>query len=798
MLKNYIKIAIRSLVRRKVYATLNIVGLSTGLACALFIYNWVSDETTFDEHIPENSSVYRVVAEVGAGGDRWHQAVTSIPLGETMKTTFPEVISRVRIDKNDAVVEKDKVQYRESDILLTDPDFFELFGYRLKAGNELTALSEPYQLVITQSMAQKYFGTDNPIGQALKIYQYDPDGMGIDYTITGVIADPPATSHFTFSFLASISTMESFREGSMANWGENSYYTYVKLVDGTDAMDLEDKLPEMVNLHLGDILERHDLYYRFYLQPVTSIHLHSDIQYEYTANGNMEYIWIFSAIGIFILFLAAINYINLSTSFALERAKEIGVRKVLGAFRSNLVRQHLMETLVLTVLSMLIAGLLIEVFKPFFYTLTGKQHLVFHRASILVQLLTLCIPLTVAAGYFPALILANLNTITALKGTVDKKSSNGFRAMLVGFQFVITLIILVGVIVVHQQLQFVQSKDLGYDKSNLLILRVNGNRDVVEGFEVFKNEVQAHEVASQITRAGSTIASGLGNSNGQVQHENGETQFEKLYHLYVDYNYVDTYGMKIVAGRNFSPEIFSDSTEAFVVNEQTARAFGWTNEQAIGQEMNFRGRDGKIVGVVGNFHFNSLHYEIEPVCMYLPMRSFSRIIIKGRQADDKLLSTVQQYWNKHFPTATFDYTFQEQALFDGYAADRKFGAIFNVFSVLSIVIAFLGLFGLIGYTVSKRVKEIGIRKVLGASYRQLLQIIAIDFVKIILVAALISMPIAWYVMDRWLSDFPFRISIGPWVFVVAVGVLIAIAVFITFIQSGRAILSNPSSILKEE
>ncbi len=797
MLKNYFKIAIRTLRRKSVYSVINIIGLSSGLLCVIFILNWVSDELSYDQHFPNKENIYRVVAEAGTGEDRWHQSVTSLPLGDAMVNMFPEVASRVRLDKNNALVQNGDVQYIEQFIILTDPEFFDVFDYPLLAGNEETALSQPYQIVLTASMAKKYFGESDPIGQPLKIFQYDPDGNGIDYEVTGVIADPPKTSHFTFNFLASISTIESVSETAMANWGNNSYHSYVVLKDGASASLLESKLPDMVDKHMSEMIAEYDLYYRFYLQSVTDIYLHSDTQYEFKANGNIEYIWMFSAIGFFILTLAGINYINLSTSFSLDRAKEVGVRKVLGAYKGQLIKQHLTETLVLTIIAMLCAGLFVELLKPFFYELTGKTHITFDRATLLFQLLVVCIPLGLISGYFPAHLLANVKTTNSLKGKVQSNDKSTLRKGLVTFQFAVTLVILVGLVVVHQQMQYVQSKDLGYDKSNLLVLRVNGSEEVKQGYKPFINELKSSSHVKFAARSGSMITGGLGNSNANITLPSGEKNFQKLYRLPVDYDYLDTYGITLSTGRNFNPEIHSDSTQSFIFNEAAAKAFGWSAEEALGKELSFIGREGKIIGIVKDFHFNSLHHEIGPICMFISGSNFSRITLKGNNAE-KLLASTEKAWKEHFPASIFDHTFQDEALFSSYENDHRFGKIFNSFAVLSALIAFLGLFGLIGYTVGRKTKGIGVRKVLGATSMQIVQLISSQFLKLIVIAALIAIPVAWWLMSSWLKDFTYSISIQAWHFGVSVGVLLLIAAIIVFAQTLKPSMANPADTLKEE
>jgi len=796
MVKNYLKIAIRTLRRKSVYSIINIIGLSSGLLCVIFILNWVNDELSYDQHFSNKENLYRVVAEAGTGQDRWHQSVTSLPLGTTMESTYLEVLSQVRLDKNDGMIVRGDKRFVEDYIVLTDPSFFDVFDYHLLKGNEETALNDPYKIVLTETMANKYFGNENPIGETLKIFLYDPNGNGIDYEVTGVIADPPETSHFTFNFLASISTIESVSQGAMENWGNNSYHTYVVLEDGADYGALESKLTAMVDNHMGEMIEEYDLYYRFYLQNITDIYLHSETQYEFKANGNIEYVWMFSAIGIFILALAGINYINLSTSFSLDRAKEVGVRKALGAFKGQLIKQHLTETLVLTFIAMLLAGLFVELFKPFFYELTGKDHITFDRLTLLIQLLALCIPLGIISGYFPAHLLAQVKATNSLKGKLQNNDKSTLRKVLVTFQFAVTLVILVGLVVVHQQLGFVQSKDMGYDKNNLMVLRVNGSEEVKNGYVPFVNDLKSSPNINFVARSGSMIGGGLGNSNMNHALPNGEKQFEKTYRLPVDYDYLDTYGMKLLAGRNFNPNINSDSTEAFIINETAAKSFGWSADEAINKEISFIGREGQVIGVVKDFHFNSLHHAIGPVCLFIPT-NFSRIAVKGNDAQ-ALVAEVKSAWESHFPASIFEYTFQDQALFNSYENDHRFGKIFNAFALLSVLIAFMGLFGLIGYTVGRKTKEIGIRKVMGATSLQIINLISNKFLKLIVIASLLAIPVAWWLMNSWLKDFTYRIDIEIWHLLAAVSALLFVALVIVFAQTVKPSLANPADTLKEE
>ena len=791
MIKNFLKIAVRTLNRRRSYTIINVLGLSTGLACSTFIFHWVYDELSFDTFYPHKDRLYRVVAEVGVGQDRWEQAVTSLPLGPALQSTFAEVETSTRLVPAEAIVEHGDRKFLENDIMLTDPTFFDLFDYQLLEGNKEYALAKPYQVVLTESIAKKYFGKEDPIGQVLHMYLLDQDGNGVDYEVTGVIEDPVPNSHITFSFLSTIATIDHVDKRASQEWFNNSFYTYVQLEQEADHKQLEQKLPGFVSNRMGDVN------YRFFLQPIGEVHLHSDLLYDAPNNGSIEYVWMFSAVGIFLLALAGINYVNLSTAFSLERAKEVGVRKVLGASRRQVLAQHMAETVVLTALSLACGGLLVEVLKPYFFELVGKDYLELGWNAIMYPLLVFCTLLVLTAGVAPAYLLAKLNAVTSLKGKVENSAKGALRRMLVVFQFVVTLIILVGVIVVDRQLTFVQGQELGYDQKNLLMLWVNGNAGVIEGFKPFKEELLSYPNIQYVASSNTSIVYGLSNATGTAEGDTGEKVRKKLYRLVVDHEYIKTYGMEIIAGRDFSPSISSDSTEAFILNLTAANGFGWKAQEAIGKRLEFNGREGQVIGVVRDFHFNSLHHVIEPVCMYLSPNDFSLVTIKGAISSEKI-ALVQDHWEKHFPNALFDFSFQDQALFQQYQSEQRLGRILDIFCVISALIAFLGLFGLVGYTVKRKTKEIGIRKVLGASIMQVLSLISHQFLMIIAVAAVIAFPLSWWLMEYWLQDFTYRIAFSPWFFILAGTMLVLMALLVIIIQALRPSLANPIKALKEE
>ncbi len=795
MLQNYFKIALRSLLNRRGYTFINVLGLSTGLSCALLIFFWVQDELGTDQHIPDAEQVFRITSKVVLPDDSWMQSVTAAPLGESLKENFEEIIGSARMDSNDAIVEIEGEKSKIDNIWLTDPDALDLFGFDLLLGNAATCLSDPYKVVLTQRQAEQFFGDQNPLGTTLKIFAYDPEGEGMDYEVTGVIANPPGNSHLKINMLASFSTYFKARPSAAQDWFDNSLYTYIKLGKNTNPDILESKLPLLIEEKMGEQMEQYDMHYTYFLQNIRDVHFGKGILYDVWGRGSVENIWIIGIIGAFILVLAGINYINLAMAFSMDRAKEVGVRKVMGAQRGQLIRQHLVETFVLVLLSVALAGVIVELAEPYFKQLSGKSHFDFTWKIILSYLSVLAFVLTLLAGFFPALALSLTPAVFALKKQVAGAHKQFFWKVLVAFQFGVTMAILLGVLVVHKQLNFISNKPLGYNKNNIMVLRVNGSREVINGYQAFKNDLFMLPEIKNVSTSRSMIVGGLGNGNAQTLDD--KTMVQKVYRLRVDHSFMETFGVELKAGRGFEETIGSDSAEAFILNETAIHGFEWkTAEEAVGQRIHFSGRDGTVIGVVKNFHFNSLKHEVGPVALYLNQGGFSRISIKGGPGAD-IAEKVSTLWKQHFSNSLLDYSFQEEALSKQYTWETKFYAIFKVFSVLSLVIACLGLYGLVGFAVSKRQKEIGIRRVLGASRKNIIGMIAKHYLLLILLAAMVALPLGYLGMQVWLREFVYKIDFGFGSVCMLVAGVLLLSLGIIFSQIHRHTIKNPTDILNE-
>lgn len=800
MLKNYLVSALRHLSRNRVYTILNVTGLSVGLACFTLIGLWVNYQLSYDKFHTKADRIYRIGGTFTDQSGSFDQAVTPIPLGPALENDMPEVEAAARIDVNDAIVRRGDKQFKEQEILLTDPSFFKLFDFHLLSGNPATALTQPYSIVLSKSIAQKYFGDDDPVGQSLRIYQYDPDGNGAEYKVTGVIEDCPKNSQFHYNMLGSFETIRSVDPDEFENWFDNSYYTYFLVRKGSDPKALQAKLPALVDKYMGENMRKYHVGFSYFMQPLTSIHLHSHLRYEIAETSSMSYVVIFATIGLIVLLLACINYVNLSTAYATARFREVGMRKVMGAFKRQLVGQYLLESWVLAMGALALSFLWIELSRSLFESLTGNPIVgLFAPFAFAVILLTASI-VGLLAGLYPSVVLSSFKPARILRGQLNSGPSGVWlRKGLVIVQYTITIILVIGIFIVRMQMNYVQDKDLGFDKSNLLILGVNGNADVRQGYNGFMNDLLSHPAVTGIARSSTTLGDGLGNSVAEVQDADGKRLNATLYRFWVDYDFLDTYKMKLLAGRFFDKNNASDSTKAYVVNDATIRQLGFQDPaDAIGTYFSMGGDPGTIIGVVQDYNYSSLQNIIAPTCMHLLRGGFSRISVRldGNLSDG--LALVTAAWKKHFPDALPDFRFEEDALNGQYLSEQRFSKIFMVFSILSLAIACLGLFALVAYSVESRTKEIGIRKVLGATIAGIIGMLSREFLTLIVVSAVVAIPAGYFFMQQWLDGFAYRIQPRPYTFIIAGGLVLGIAWLTISVRSLLAAQANPVDSLRNE
>ncbi len=800
MIRNYFTIAIRNLLKHRGYALLNLMGLSVGLACFAQIGLWVQNELNYDQFHSNADRIYRVAGIFTSESDHMQQAVTPTPLSQALKDEFPEVEESLRLDKNDAIIQRGDSEFMEDDLILTDPSFFDMFDFKMLSGNPATALNNPYSIVLSKALATKYFGNENPIGQSLKIFLMDPDGKGIDYTVTGVLENCPENSHFQYSALISFKTFEVNNGVSPHDWFNNGYYTYVQLAPGATQQDLEAKLPQLIEKYMGAQNREWKINYEYFLQPLRDIHLYSHLKYEIEETRSLSNVIIFGSIGCIVLLLACINYINLATAFSTRRVKEVGVRKVMGAFKKQLVSQYITESWLLVVLSLFLAFVWIELTRPLFESLTGAPIIGLYEPFSLAVLILIATLVGILAGSYPALLLSSLRPVNIMKGYSGGSDHGAFlRKSLVVLQYTITIVLVAGILVVRGQLNFMRQQELGFNQAGLAILNVNGSNEVITGYEGFVNDLRALPQVDGVARSNSTLAGGLSNSVAEYDDASGKHVNGTVYRVFVDHDYLDVYEMQLLAGRFFNKGNAADSTRAFIVNESMVRSAGFnTADEMIGNGFTFQGVEGEVIGVVKDFHYNSLKYAVDPTCMRLLRRGFSKISVRMSSASVASMDEIEQLWKKHFPTTLFSFRFAEESLNDQYQAEQRFEKIFLVFSILSLSIACLGLYALVSFSIEGRVKEIGIRKVLGASLFNIQSLVSREFLALILLSAVISLPLIYYFMNQWLEGFRYRISLSPVVFLVAFMIVFTIALLTISAKSLKAAASNPINSLRNE
>ena len=802
MLLTYLKQAWRNLARHKTYSILNIIGLSASLTCFVFIATWVMDEFSYDKFNTNYHRIFRLVGTEKTQTGVIQSAVSSAPMASALRNDYPEVEEAVRMIRRGEIVEQNGQQFLESDILVTDPSFFRMFSYRLATGDAATALNDPFTIILTQSTAKKYFGDTDPMGKSLKLFMYDSTNTGVLYKVTGIIPDPPKTAHFTFTMMASFKTVEVARPDILTKdgWGDGSFYTYVLLKPGIDDKSFSKKIAHFYSRYVGDLAKIWEPIYSYRLQPLRDIHLRSNLKYEIATNGNINHVYIFSTIGIFILLLAGINYINLSTARSVSRAKEVGIKKVVGAGKSQLVFQYLMESVVTALLALVLSFVFAYVLQNLFSEITGKNLLLLSSPSLLLFLVGVATVVGILAGLYPALLLTRFQPALVLKGSY-KSSDKGIllRKTLVVSQFVVTLVLISGIIIIYSQMKFIQGRDLGYDKDQLFFIRVNGNTDVIKGFAAFKNDVQNNSLVKGVSTSNSMIIGGLASGGAETIDAKGEPVQVNTARLRVDSNYFKVYGIQLIAGNSFNAFAQKDVLP-IVLNERAIKSFGWKNMQsAIGRPFKMGSQEGVVIGVTRDFNFSSLQDAIEPLAIYPVTERFSRISLRFEtKHTGEVIRFVESTWKKHFPSALFDYDFVSQQVKQQYLAEERFSKIFFYFSILSLLIGCLGLYGLIAYTITQKTKEIGIRKVLGATVNGIVTMLSGDFIRLIVLACLISIPVSWYIMNRWLQDFAYRIHISWWMFASASVLVLLIALVTVSARSIKAAMTNPVKSLRTE
>jgi putative ABC transport system permease protein len=800
MFKNYIKIALRNLLKHKGYSLINIVGLAVGITCCSLIFLYVYDELNFDRFHAKSERIYRAIEKRQSPdmGIR-HLGITAPVVGQTLVEEFPEVEKTVRFFRPGRfTVRHGDRRFYEGDYFITEPSFFEVFDFELLKGNPQTVLLQPSSVVLTEKAAKKYFGKEDPFGKTLILRGEH------EFKVTGILRDPPHNFHLNFNMLISLATFESddYWKQYLSSWDSDYCLTYVVLNDARVLPEVEAKLPELVEKYRGEKAEMRQVY----LQALADIHFHS-AQIEFDRNqakGDIAYIYIFTAIGIFIALIASINYMNLSTARSMNRAKEVGMRKVIGARRRQLVGQFMSEALVLTLIAFVIACALVQLAIPVFNQISGKALAVdFKDVSLgLLPILVIAMMVGFLSGSYPAFYLSGLRPMLILKGHKKSSTKAAFlRHGLVVTQFVLSIIMIIATTVVYNQLQYIQNKQLGFDREHLLVVDINSG-GVRRDFAAMKTEfvqcpgVQSVAVSSRVPGEWKDLTEAEINLPGMA-----DTEVYTMNFIGIDEGFLETYSMELLEGRNFSGSFGSDSLSV-ILNEAAVKMLGL--DSPLGKriripEENF---EPQVIGVAKDFHFRSLHERIGPLVLGYrsnPVRVIDYFTARIDGSDiPATLWAMEEVHDRFDEITPFEYNFLDEKLNRYYGAEIRAGQLFAIAASMAIFIACLGLFGLAAYTAEQRTREIGVRKVLGASVSGIVLLLSKDFTRLVLIAIMVAAPIAYYLMNQWLANFAYRVDIGAGIFLLTAALALLIALLTVSYQAIRAALANPAKALRYE
>jgi putative ABC transport system permease protein len=785
---NYLKTALRNLKKNKTYSLINILGLTIGMTCTILILLWINYELSYDQFHMNSGQIYWAVREYeNPNGTSNYSPVTVLPLADALTSEYPEIIKATRF--NDAFGEfplryKDKTFFAKGSP--ADQDFFDIFTFPFIYGDTTGALENSNSIVITQRLAEKFFGDDNPVGRTL---QFELWGQWWDFMITGVIENIPANSHFEFDLLFPTAFLLN-RGWDETNWLNGCVKTYILTIPGTDAAALAEKI--------ADINQRHHAQATafIHLHPLNKIHL-----YNLDGGGRIIYVYIFASIAFFILLISCINYINLSTACSEKRAKEVGVRKAVGAFRRQLVIQFMVESIVFSFLSLGIALLMADLSIPFINRITASELHLNYAGSMVLCFAGIAFFAGVISGIYPSIFISSATTINVLKGDKSGKGMHRFpslRKILVGFQFMLSIILIIGVMTIHRQLSFTQIKDLGFDKKHVIRLTLRSELRNQGKFETIKHELLKNPEIVSMTACNSnftdwqyTIDENDIGWPGKQPQDKVEMEVNS-----VDFDYLNTFDMKMAEGRFFSQDFATDANDAVILNETAVKVLGLQNP--VNQTIQYRGKR-RIVGVIKDFNFYSLHEQIQPMVLIVAPFWYHSLYIKIRGTNSmEAVQSIERTIKQAVPDYPFVYNFLDDNLNQLYKTEQNAGKILMTFSFLAIFISCLGIFGLIAYVAERRTKEIGIRKTLGASIAGVILLLTKDFTKWIVAANIIAWPLAWFAMNKWLQNFAYRTQMSCWMFALAGGLALAIALLTVSWQAIRAATANPVESLRYE
>ena len=816
MLKNYFNIAVRNLVKYKAYSLINILGLSIGLASSILILLYILDEVSYDQHFKNKERIYRLTLQTNTSQGVTHSAMTPSGWAADLVKDFSEIEQVVRIKPPNQMwkVDYKDLSFYERGWAFADPSVFNTFSWNIIETTAEVPLSEPFTVMISQKMIRKYFPEENPVGKKLildNVHQFE---------VTGIIEDLPANSHFKFDFLASLGTLNNpiYGQDFLNIQDVPVIYTYLKLISGTDADKFGSKLPGFIKKVLGEQMEQTGIKFTTTLQPVTAIHLDSHLEDEIQINGDIRTIRMFGIVDLFILLIASINFMNLSTARSLRRAKEISMRKVVGAQKRQLILQFIFESVVITLIAMVIALVIVIYALPLFKILIDKDiHWTeIFRLNLMIIIVISAVSIGILAGIYPALFLSGFNPLQTLKGKINTKTSSPayLRKVLIVVQFTISIFLIICTVILYNQLGYIRNRNLGFTKENVVVLQLS-DEVLREYYPELKDSLLQQPGIINVSASSSAPAElsqqfaanfPLGFKTS-MRPKNSPSNRNWQVDIYaVDYDFFSTLNLQILAGRKISPDVREDSTGAYIINETAAREFGWENpENAVGEEIVFADdvnnlNPFKIIGIVNDFHIQSGHEKIVPlVIRYFNPQSyfFALIRITGDNLPNTL-SSIAASWKNVMPDYPFEYSFLDQNFDKLYNAEKTLSRLLTYFSILAIIIACLGLFGLTSYTIESRIREVGIRKVLGASFRSLLILLTREYTLLVLAAFIFGAPLAYISMNLWLTGFAYHIDIQWFHFLISGVFFLLVALGTVGFKSFKAANKNPTEILKVE
>ncbi len=812
MIRNYFKVAFRAIVRNKLSSFINIFGLALAMSCSLMIFLYIKDELAYDRYNQNAERIYRVTRDFVSpdGSVNLHLGHVAPPFGPLLKNDFPDFKYVVRTLQSRFLLAyqengQEIKSFNEDNTFYAEPEIFKVFTIPVVNGNADKALADPFTLMLSEKTAKKYFGSENPIGKPLRV------GNRYDVVVNGVFKDFPAQSHWHPDVLVAFSTLNDStiygRTGLERNYGNNSFGTYALVKEPFDKNKIESQFPAFLDKHLGAVAAGNNLpkpssFTHLFLQKLTDIHLHSQLDSEVESNGSMKNVYMMGVIATFIILIACFNFINLSTARATKRAKEVGLRKVVGAFKNQLVGQYLSESILITSLALVLSVGFTFIAIGWLNDFTGKTLALnfISNWTLLIGLILFAVVIGVLAGIYPAFVISAYKPAMILKGQQGSaKGKSGLRKSLVVAQFAISIALIIATMITYQQLQYLNNRDLGYNKDQVVSIRLYN--ELTPQYEAFYNELLKQSSIRNVSRSSRTPTGRLLDSQGTAQIQKGDSLMNTnvvLKNIRVDHDFFDTYEIKFTAGRNFSRDVKSDDSLGFVLNESAVAMMGVTPEQILTRDFVYGGVRGRVIGVVKDFHFESLHEPIVPVVFQFG-QFFNRISVKI--SSDKMqdgLQHIEKVWKEFIPHRPFEYVFISDQYKNLYDSEQKQGELFTFFAGLAILIACLGLFGLATFNTLQRVKEIGIRKVLGASVVNIVGLLSKEIVLLVLISNVIAWPVAWYFMDQWLDTFAYRININVVLCILAAVGAVIIALLTVSLQTIKAARSNPSDTLRYE